>query len=345
LFRKAVEAMEGYVPGEQPRDRRYVKLNTNENPYPPSPQVLEALRDAIGESLKLYPRPMADELRERAARFYRLEPENVLVGNGSDELLAILLRATVDVGDRVAYPVPTYSLYDTLVTIHGGEAVRVPFPPDFSLPDELAEVDARLMIVCNPNAPSGTWIPPQALGPLFRRRDRIVVIDEAYVDFAEGHCLELVREMPNAVVVRTLSKSYSLAGMRIGLLLANRAVVAELAKVKDSYNVNRLSIVAGAAALRDPRWMEANVRRIRRTREALTRRLVEMGFEVPPSHANFVLARKPGEDLGALYEGLKRRGVLVRYFATTGLRDALRITVGTDDEIALLLRVLEQLLG
>ena len=345
MFRKAVEAMEGYVPGEQPRDRRYVKLNTNENPYPPSPQVLEALRDAIGENLKLYPRPMADELRERAARFYRLEPENVLVGNGSDELLAILMRATIDAGDRVAYPVPTYSLYDTLVTIHGGAPVRVPFPSDFSLPDELAEVDARLVIVCNPNAPSGTWIPPQALGPLFRRRDRVVVIDEAYVDFAEGPCLELVREMPNAVVVRTLSKSYSLAGMRIGLLLANPQVVVQLAKVKDSYNVNRLSIVAGAAALRDPRWMEANVRRIRRTREALTRRLVEMGFEVPPSHANFVLARKPGEDLGPLYEGLKRRGVLVRYFATAELRDALRITVGTDDEIALLLRVLEQLLG
>src|ERR1051326_1093318 len=194
MFRRTVESMEGYVPGEQPRDRRYTKLNTNENPYPPSPQVLEALRDALGDNLRLYPRPMADELRERAARFYRFEPGNILVGNGSDELLAILMRATIDPGDRVAYPVPTYTLYDTLVTIHGGEAVRVPFPPDYGLPEELAEIDARLVIVCNPNAPSGTWLAPQALGPLFRRRDRIVVIDEAYVDFAEGDCLELVRE-------------------------------------------------------------------------------------------------------------------------------------------------------
>jgi histidinol-phosphate aminotransferase len=343
MFRKTVEAMEGYVPGEQPRDRRYIKLNTNENPYPPSPQVLEALRDAIGENLRLYPRPLADELRERAARLFRLQPDNVLVGNGSDELLAILMRATVDPGEAVAYPVPTYSLYDTLVALHSGEAIQVPFPADFSLPAELADVDARLVIVCNPNSPSGTRIAAQALGPLFRRRDRLVVIDEAYVDFADGDCLDLLREVPNVVILRTLSKSYSLAGLRIGLALGAPGVIEQLAKVKDSYNVNRLSIVAGAAALRDPRWMEANVRRVRRSRDALMRRLVEMGFEVPASQANFVLARKPGEDLGPLYEGLKRRGVLVRYFARDDLRDALRITVGTDDEISVLLRVLEQL--
>jgi histidinol-phosphate aminotransferase len=345
VFRKTVLGMEGYVPGEQPRDRRYVKLNTNENPYPPSPQVLEALHDTIGDNLRLYPGPFADELRERAARLYRLEAGNVLVGNGSDELLAILMRATIDPGDRVAYPVPTYSLYDTLVAIHSGEALHVPFPPDFSLPDALAHADARLVIVCNPNSPSGTWIPAAALGPLFRRRDRLVVIDEAYVDFADGDCLELLRGFQNVVILRTLSKSYSLAGLRIGLALAADGVIAELAKVKDSYNVNRLSTVAGAAALRDPRWMEANTRRIRRTREALTEKLLEMGFEVPPSQANFVLARRPGEDLGPLYEGLKRRGVLVRHFPTAALRDALRITVGTDEEIGVLLRVLAQLLG
>ncbi|MGH7819504.1 MAG: histidinol-phosphate transaminase, partial [Candidatus Binatia bacterium] len=325
MFRRVVEAMEGYVPGEQPRDRRYVKLNTNENPYPPSPQVIEALHDAIGENLRLYPRPMADELRERAARLYRLQPENVLVGNGSDELLAVLMRACVDAGSRVAYPVPTYSLYDTLVTIHGGHAVTVPFPDDFSLPRALVDVDARLIIVCNPNSPSGTRLPAEALRPLLERPGRLVAIDEAYVDFADGNCLELVREYRNAVVLRTLSKSYSLAGMRIGLALGAEHLIDTLAKVKDSYNVNRLSIVAGAAALRDLRWMEANVRRIRRSRDALSRRLVEMGFEVPPSEANFVLARRRGEDLGAIYEGLKRRGVLVRHFPTPELRDALRI--------------------
>jgi len=345
VFRKKVKAMVGYVPGEQPRDRRYVKLNTNENPYPPSPRVIEALHEAIGESLRLYPRPMADELRERAARLYQLKPENVLVGNGSDELLAILMRATLDPGATVAYPVPTYSLYDTLVTLHDGEAIRIPFPRDFSLPQELVDAEASLVIVCNPNSPSGTLLSPETLRPLLERRDRLLVLDEAYVDFASTNCLELLAEAGNVVVLRTLSKSYSLAGMRIGLALAAAPVIAQLAKVKDSYNVNRLSIVAGAAALRDPRWMEANVRRIRRTRDALMRRLVEMGFEVPPSQANFVMARMPGQDLGPLYEGLRRRGVLVRYFATPDLRDALRITIGTDDEIAVLLRVLGQLLG
>jgi histidinol-phosphate aminotransferase len=345
LIRRTVRGMQGYVPGEQPRDRRYVKLNTNENPYPPSPQVIEALGDAIRDNLRLYPQPMADELRERAARLYRLKPENVLVGNGSDELLAILMRATVDPGQGVAYPVPTYTLYDTLVALHDGEAIRIPFSGDFSLPEELVEVDARLVILCNPNSPSGTRIPADDLRPLFRHDDRLVVIDEAYVDFADGNCLDLLGEFDNAIVLRTLSKSYSLAGMRIGLALGAENVIAELAKAKDSYNVNRLSIVAGAAALRDPRWMEANVRRIRRTREALVRRLVELGFEVPPSQANFVLARKPGEDLRPLYEGLKRRGVLVRHFATPDLYDAMRITVGTDDDVALLVRVLGQLAG
>lgn len=344
VFRKTVRAMDGYVPGEQPRDRRYVKLNTNENPYPPSPQVLEALHDAIGESLRLYPRPMADELRERAARSYRLQPENVLVGNGSDELLAIVMRAVVDPGDAVAYPVPTYVLYDTLVALHGAEAVHIPFPADFSLPEEIIDVEARLVIVCNPNSPSGTSIAADALRPLCERPDRLVVVDEAYVDFADANCLDLLGEFPNALILRTLSKSYSLAGMRIGLALGSEAAIAELAKVKDSYNVNRLSIAAGAAALRDPRWMEANVRRIRRTRESLVRRLVDMGFAVPPSQANFVLARRPGENLAPLYEGLKRRGVLVRYFPTPDLYDALRITVGTDEEVAVMLRVLGQLL-
>ncbi len=340
MFRKTVAAMEAYVPGEQPRDRRYVKLNTNENPYPPSPKVEEALRDAIGESLRLYPRPMADELRERAARLYRARPENVLVGNGSDELLAILMNACVDPGTPVAYPVPTYTLYDTLTTLHAAEVIRVPFGPDYALPEELDHVQARLVIVCNPNSPSGTLVAPSRIRRLLERQRALVVVDEAYVDFADTSCIDLLPHHENLVILRTLSKSYSLAGLRIGLALGPQGVIRELAKVKDSYNVNRLSMVAGTAALRDIRWMESNVRRIRRTRDVLTRGLVERGFEVPPSQANFVLARRPGTDLEPLYDGLRRRGVLVRYFATPDLRDCLRITVGTDDEIAVLFRVL-----
>src|SRR5207249_11962229 len=200
--------MEGYVPGEQPRDRRYVKLNTNENPYPPSPQVLEALHDTIGDNLRLYPGPFADELRERAARLYRLEAGNVLVGNGSDELLAILMRATIDPGDRVAYPVPTYSLYDTLVAVQGGEAVRLPFPPDFRLPPGLAATGARVTILCNPNSPSGTLVPVREVDALARSVAGLLVVDEAYVDFARESSLGLVGRRENVIVVRTLSKSF-----------------------------------------------------------------------------------------------------------------------------------------
>jgi histidinol-phosphate aminotransferase len=271
-------------------------------------------------------------------------PENVLAGNGSDDLLAIAVRACVEPGERVAYPVPTYSLYDTLVTLHDGEAVRVPFPPDFSLPPELVDVECALVFLCNPNSPSGTLVSEEEVSRLAeRRRNRLVVVDEAYVDFADTHCLGLLKRHPNVLVLRTLSKSYSLAGMRIGLALGAAPVIATLAKVKDSYNLNRLSIVAGAAALRDTRWMETNVRRIRRTRQTLGEELRSRGFEVLPSHANFVMARRRGRDLGPLYEGLKRRGVLVRHFATPDLHDSLRITVGTDDEIRVLLRVIDQL--
>lgn len=343
FFRRIVEDMDPYAPGEQPRDGRTVKLNTNENPHPPSPRVTAALAEAVGDRLRLYPRPMADELRERAARTYGLRPANVLVGNGSDDLLAILFRACVDPGTRVAYPVPTYSLYDTLVTLHDGQPARIPWGPEWTLPDTLLNVDARLILLCNPNSPSGSLVPPDAVRALAETQRGLVVVDEAYVDFAESHSLGLAGDLPNVVVLRTLSKSFSLAGMRIGLLFGPEAVVGMLAKVKDSYNVNRLSIVAGAAALSDMRSMEENVRRIRRTREELSEGLRGLGFEVVPSHANFVLARRRGVDLGPLQERLRRRGVLVRHFETDDLRDALRITVGTDEEIRVLLRVLGQL--
>jgi histidinol-phosphate aminotransferase len=344
VFRKTVEAMEGYAPGEQPRDRRTVKLNTNENPYPPSPLVLDALREAIGDGLRLYPRPMADELRDRASRVYGFRPENVLVGNGSDDLLAMIARACIDPGTRVAYPVPTYSLYDTLVELHDGEPVRVPFESDFSLPPRLLQVGTALVFLANPNSPSGTQVPPEVVRTLAeRQRKALVVVDEAYVDFGDSNCLALAKELPNVLVLRTLSKSFSLAGLRIGLAFGSQTVIDMLAKVKDSYNVNRLSMIAGTAALRDLRWMEANVRRVRRTREALRGELSAMGFEVYPSQANFVMARRPGQDLSPLQEGLRRRGVLVRHFATPELRDCLRITVGTDDEVRICLRVLSQL--
>ena len=341
--RPTIRQMQGYVPGEQPQDQRYIKLNSNENPYPPSPRVREALRRAIGEDLRLYPDPVANRLRDKAAEVYGLRREQVLVGNGSDDLLTMLMRACVGPGDRVAYPVPTYSLYDELVAMQDGHTIRVPFPEDFSLPPQLGEVDAKLTILCHPNAPSGTLPSLAQVETLARQVRGMLVIDEAYVDFADETALSLVHKYDHVVILRTFSKSFSLAGMRIGLAFGHPAFIRELMKVKDSYNINRLSIVAAVAALEDYAWMEQHVGKIRTTRARLSVVLREFGYVVYDSHTNFVLARKPGVSQEPVYHGLKAHGILVRYFLTPELADCLRITVGTDEEINRLVSALEQL--
>jgi len=345
FVRPAIKDLAGYVPGEQPRDRRYIKLNTNENPYPPSPRVIEAVRAAATDDLRLYPDPVATELRRKAGSVYGFDPGWILAGNGSDDLLSIIVRACVDSDDRVVYPVPTYSLYDTLVAIQGAQAGHVPFPADFRLPvDELLAQHGRVTFVCNPNSPSGTLTPLAVVEEMARRTSGLLVVDEAYVDFASASALPLVHRFANVVVLRTFSKSFSLAGMRIGLAFAQPAIIGELAKVKDSYNLTRLSLVAAEAALDDYAWMEANVARIRATRARLMAELRQLGFEVPPSEANFVLVRRRGHDMDAVQQGLRARGVLVRYFDTPELRDALRISVGTDAEIETLLENVSPLL-
>jgi histidinol-phosphate aminotransferase len=334
FIRREVLAIEGYTPGEQPRDRRYVKLNTNENPYPPSAAVLDAVRAAANAELRLYPDPSGRVLREKASARYGLPAPCILVGNGSDELLSVVLRACIDRGDSVAYATPTYSLYDTLVALQGGEAKRVPYPADFRLPvDALAQAAARVTFVCNPNAPSGTLTPLAELDQLARAVSGLLVIDEAYVDFTSTTALALVERHPNVLVLRTFSKSFSLCGLRIGLAFAEPALIAELAKVRDSYSVNQLGLVAAAAALDDYPSMQEHVARIQTTRKALSQGLIERGFSVLPSETNFVLARKPGVNLAGHQARLKEQGVLVRYFPVPELCDALRITVGTDQEI------------
>jgi histidinol-phosphate aminotransferase len=340
FIRPAVAAISGYTPGEQPRDRRYVKLNTNENPYPPSPHVLDALRAGVSGELRLYPDPTARGLREKASALYGLPSDCILAGNGSDELLSVILRACIDTGDSVAYATPTYSLYDTLVALQGGEARRVAYPEDFRLPvAELTRAAARVTFVCNPNAPSGTLSPLDELEELARSLTGLLVVDEAYVDFATGTALGLVEQYPNVVVLRTFSKSYSLCGLRVGLGFAQPATLAEFAKVRDSYSVNQLGQVAAAAALDDNATMLANAARVRSSRDVVSAGLAQRGFQVLPSHANFVLARKPGGDASDLSRRLKEHGVLVRYFLE--LPDALRITIGSPEEVAALFTALD----
>ena len=344
VFRRNVARMEAYVPGEQPRERDVIKLNTNENPYPPSPKVRKAILRGLGEPLRLYPDPGSTALRRQAALTYGFDLPWVIAGNGSDDLLAMIARAFVGEGDLLACPVPTYTLYDTLVRIQGGKLAGVPYPDDYSLPRGLAAKKARVTIVANPNSPSGTAVPVRALAELADLVPGLLVVDEAYADFADETALALARERGNVIVLRTLSKSFSLAGMRIGLGFAHPRIIEGLNQVKDSYNLNRLSIAAGAAALADIGWMERNVAKIRKTRAALAVALPVVGYEPFPSQSNFVLARRNrGSSARSDYEALKRRKILVRYFDTPRLKDSLRITVGTDEEVSTLLEAMKEL--
>lgn len=346
MLRKTIAKMAPYVPGEQPRPgQRLIKLNTNENPYPPSPRIRRAVIKAAGEELRLYPAPRADAFIDAAAKLYGISRELIIAGNGSDELLSMVFRATLSPGDRVAYPLPTYSLYDTLAAIQDARVITKPLGKGFAIPlDALARERANLTIICNPNAPCGTSAPADELSQLARRLgQRLLVIDEAYVDFAEANALGLVREHNNVVVLRSLSKSFSLAGMRLGLSFAQPSVTEALLKVKDSYNLGRVAIAAGAQALEDESWMRRNVERVKRTRALTEARLRAMGFEVPPSSANFVLARLEGQDMAPVHAALRRRGILVRHFATPLLRDALRISIGKMEEMDALFKALEPL--
>ena len=358
VVRPAVRRMHGYVPGEQPRELdRYIKINSNENPYPPSPRVLRALQRAVGldphkqnspgqQALRIYPSPSAEDVRDKAAQVYGLEPDQILVGNGSDDILTMLMRTCIDPGDRVAYPVPTYSLYDILVAMQDGQAVHVPWPEDFSLPvRRLVESRAKLIFVANPNAPFGNFTPLEQLEALARQISGLLVIDEAYVDFAPETALPLIARYPQVLILRTLSKSFSLAGMRVGLAFGHPELLGELLKVKDSYNMNRLSMVAAVAALEDSDWMRANVAKIRATRSRLSAALQEFGYHVYPSQANFVVARRRGVNQRALYEWLKARRILVRYFSAPELSDCVRISVGSDEDIDQLLAAMRQFLA
>ena len=346
-FRENIEQLAGYVPGEQPAaDERVIKLNTNENPYPPSPAALEALRNLDGDLLRRYPHPFARKFRETAARVLSFQPDWVLAGNGSDELLTMLMRSAAEPGRRVVYPMPTYVLYRTLAQIQAAETVEVPYDEEYSLPVEaLAAAGDAVTLVNTPNSPSGTLAPSARLSDLAGRLRGLLAIDEAYVDFADDNALALVRSHDNVIVLRTLSKSYSLAGLRVGFAVANPKLLAELAKVKDSYNVDAVACAVGAAALEDQAHMLANAEKVKASRAKLSRQLERLGFKVWPSQSNFLLARPPKGDAERIYLALKAGGILVRYFNEPRLDDKLRITVGTDEQTAALVAALESILG
>ena len=340
-----ISKMRGYVPGEQPRQGEFVKLNTNENPYPPSPLVLERLRQACDEQLRRYPDPDASGVKARLSKLFQVPPEWTLVGNGSDELLNLAIRCFVGSGQRVIMPHPTYPYYTKLVQLQDGLPTRVDFEADYTLPEEFIDPSASMTIIANPNSPSGTLVSSESIEAVAAGTEGVVIVDEAYVDFSEVGDLHLIERFPNVIVMRTMSKSFSLAAMRIGYCFAEPGLIAGLAKAKEHYNVGLLSQIAAEAALDDLQHMKANADKVKTTRTRLSNELRRLGFELWESRANFVLARIDQPGAADIYEELKRRRVLVRYFDEPRLRDCLRISVGSDAEIALLIDHLDDIVG
>mgnify|MGYP001175600401 CR=1 FL=1 len=344
-FRPNITAMTGYVPGEQPRAEKIIKLNTNENPFPCSPKVKAAIGRVVQAGLQKYPDPMATAFRIRAGDLYGFDPEWILCGNGSDELLTMITRALVDSGDRIRYANPGYILYKTLAEIQGATTDVVNFNADWSLGDAFANPVDRLKLafLANPNSPSGTMLSPERVAKLAGELPCPLVVDEAYVDFADANCLALVRKHENILVTRSLSKSYALAGLRFGFVVAQPQMIEQLRKVKDSYNCDALSIAGATAAIDDQTWLQETRAAILATRERMMAALRELGFASVPSQANFVWNPHPSVPVEPLYQKLKAAGVLVRYMNYALWGDGLRISVGTDEQVDACLDLLKTL--
>ncbi|MBM4022288.1 MAG: histidinol-phosphate transaminase [Planctomycetes bacterium] len=346
LVRPTIAALAGYVPGEQPQSGKWIKLNTNENPYPPSPAVARAVAaTAAGRTLAKYPDPLATVFRMRAAELLGVDPDWILCGNGSDDLLTILVRTFVGEGEWLRIASPSYVLYRTLAGLQGARCEEVPYRPDWSLPEAFAAARDRLRLafLANPNSPSGTLVPPEQVAALAAQLPCPLVVDEAYGDFADTNCLGLVARSERVIVTRSLSKSYSLAGLRFGFAVARPEIIAELVKVKDSYNCDTLSIAAATAAIDDQAWLAETRGRILATRRRLTDAMRALGYDAVESQANFVWCTHPERPHKPVYEGLKARGILIRCMHYAGWGDGLRITVGSDDEIDAFLSVIKTL--
>lgn len=368
LTRPLLRNLQPYVPGEQPREPGLIKLNTNENPYPPSPRVLAAVRAATDARLRLYPDPTAEALREALARQHRCAKDNLIVGNGSDELLALAVRALAEPrcgpdlrrpvsqvrharNNLVQFLVPSYSLYPVLALAHG--AVPSPVLLDLELnPPTLISLrrdrqwhfGAALSFITTPNAPTGRAISTATLEAICRAQDGVVVLDEAYAEFAGENALALALRLPNVIVTRTFSKAYALCFLRVGYAIGHPELIGALHKLRDSYNVNGLGQIAALAALADPEYYEANWRRLVATRERLRQELADLRFNVLPSETNFLLCRPPSPSAETWLRELRRHKILVRWFDQEIIRDYLRITIGTDEEMAALLKAVRAIL-
>jgi histidinol-phosphate aminotransferase len=345
-FRENIERASGYEPGFQPGQAgEVIKLNTNENPYPPSPAVMKVLAGITPEQLRRYPDPQGNAFRQAAAEINSVQRDCIMCCNGGDELLSMAIRAFCDENRPVAYPVPTYSLYPVLANIQNCKAIEIPFDGEFNLPAKLSATGAALAIVCNPNAPTGTFINVGELASLADELTGILLIDEAYVDFAEADCASLVKDFDNVIILRSMSKGYSLAGLRFGYAIAQKELIAGLMKVKDSYNVDAVAIAVATAAIKDQQYFKENVEKVKADRRELIEQLRILNFEVADSFTNFVLAESKNGKAGEIYDKLVQRNIYVRYFNLPGVDDKLRITVGTKEQNQKLLTTLKEIVS
>ena len=346
FLKKQYQLLDAYTPGEQPRDAEYIKLNTNESPYPPAPSVVEAMTAQQVEQLRLYSDPTAKELKEKLAGLYAVKPENVFVSNGSDEILNFAFMAFG--GQGVVFPEISYGFYEVYAGLYQLPFEKIPLESDFTLDYEKYCGKNKMVVIANPNAPTGMSIPVWQIEELLKSNpDSLVLIDEAYVDFGGETCLGLIETYDNLLVVRTFSKSRCLAGGRLGYAFANPAIIADLEKIKYStnpYNVNRLTLLLGAATVDAEDYYREKCAEIVQTREWTKKQLEKLGFFVLPSNTNFLFAKTGRMDGGQLYETLKSRGILVRHFKNLKISQYNRITIGTKEQMEILINTLKEVL-
>lgn len=336
-----------YTPGEQPKNRTFIKLNTNENPYPPSPKAVEAIQEAAGEGLRLYPDPEGTPLIQALARRTGLQENQIFVGNGSDEVLAFAFQAFFDEGSTIVFPDITYSFYPVYANLFGIHCRTIPLREDFTLPVEQFLGDNDGVVIANPNAPTGIELAQESIRRILEGNpDKVVIVDEAYVDFGGVSALPLIDEYPNLLVVQTASKSRALAGLRVGFAFGNANLIAGINCVKNSinsYTLDRLAIAGATASVEDEDYFQAQRRRVMDTRERTAARLRALGFTVLPSQSNFIFVSHPTVPAKTLFAGLREAGILVRYFAQPRIDNYLRITIGTDPDMEALAAALERL--
>lgn len=343
-----VKTLEPYVPGEQPKDKKYIKLNTNENPYGPSKRVIEAIEKASNEELKLYPDPTCSDLNKEIAKYYGLNENEVFIGNGSDEILAFSFMTFFQKGRKVLFPDVSYTFYNVYAEMFNLDYELIKLDNDFNIPLEDFNRHNGGIIFPNPNAPTGKYIEPNEIIKVIEKNtDSVVIVDEAYVDFGGQSMVDYVKNYPNLLVIQTFSKSRSLAGLRVGFAMGNKELIEGLNRVKNSFNsytIDRLALIGAREAIKDENYFKDTINKIIKTREETIIKLKDLNFKVLDSKANFIFAKHNKVKGKYLYEELKNNGVLVRHFNKDRIEDFLRITIGTDEEMNILIEKLKKIL-